>query len=610
MDYLNLPLYVWILVISIVVILIALFVFIMKRRAKEARELDAMFEPAWDNEEGGVDRATIQRRRREMRARRQKEYESRIDRGAWRDKEQEKKEESERFSTVKEEQELRSDAKKGLTIEDQDETLDQEEQKPLHSAPTESKLSTSKEVEQGELKQDPSLGRLGSLPPLGRWQEEKSPIGEGSTSEQVHMERGSLPPRGKRSSEFEGTMSPESPKELQTKDAEQPVVTRSSLQDTGFRRLGGLPPLDTSRFQQKKERDSDLSKEEHGLAGNEKESPYRPIFSGEETMGEFSLKEKDLQSLDGGLPPRGVFRPEQKSTEESGEEKRIHLRRSTFLRDKEAEEVTEKQQEDAPSRGVGLPSRRAFHSSYQGMEEPQETMKQQEREESKPRRVLRRSQALSKEIKEPSISKDNTSPFDGNLSSEGISHSDHQESEAPLGKEQGGEESGPRRRFLRRSLPSMNEESEALTSQEKNFIPTEEKLFSRSASHPQSQGTEAPLGTREQRETNADNQQKRILRRSSAPRSEELITSSKQGQDHSFGNHSFPLQRTAEDELQQRMPSEQLESEEDRETRHSSDLQPDLGEKQEPSYSELGQGLGPRRQRQKSRWKMPWGKKE
>ena len=29
-------------------------------------------------------------------------------------------------------------------------------------------------------------------------------------------------------------------------------------------------------------------------------------------MGEFSLKEKDLQSLDGGLPPRGAFRPEQK----------------------------------------------------------------------------------------------------------------------------------------------------------------------------------------------------------------------------------------------------------------------------------------------------------
>ena len=99
MDYLNLPLYVWILVISIVVILIALFVFIMKRRAKEARELDAMFEPAWDNEEGGVDRATIQRRRREMRARRQKEYESRIDRGVQRDKEQEEKEESESFSS-------------------------------------------------------------------------------------------------------------------------------------------------------------------------------------------------------------------------------------------------------------------------------------------------------------------------------------------------------------------------------------------------------------------------------------------------------------------------------------------------------------------------------
>ena len=64
---------------------------------------------------------------------------------------------------------------------------DQEEQKPLHSAPTENKISTSEEVEQGELKQDPSLDRLGSLP-LWEMEEEKSPIGERSTSEQVKME--------------------------------------------------------------------------------------------------------------------------------------------------------------------------------------------------------------------------------------------------------------------------------------------------------------------------------------------------------------------------------------------------------------------------------------
>lgn len=597
MDYLNLPLYVWILAISIIVILITISVFIMKRRAKEARELDAMFEPAWDEEAEGLDRETIQRRRREMRSRRQKEYESRIDRGIKSEKKQEENEESEHFPADSSEQELHHNVKEGFSSEDQDEKSEQKEPKPLYSSSAERKMLTNEETEQEKLKQDPSLDRLGSLPPLGRWQEEKSSIGKRTTLEQTQMEPGSLPPRGKKSTDLEEAIQPESPKEMHSKDSERHDLTRGAIQGTGFRRLGDLPPLDTSRFQHKKEADSE-PKDEHDLVGNTTESLYRP-FSKEESKDGASLEEKELQSFDEGLPLRGLSRLDPKATEaksgvESKEEKR-YLRRSTFYRDIKAEETREKQ-EEALALKEGLEPRRASHSLLQGTEETQETMKQQEVEENKPKRILRRSQAFkTKETGESSILKESTS-FDSNLASEG----DFQESEGPIEArmEPKGEESGLRRRYLKRS--ARNEEIEKPASDEGD-VSVEEKLPSRSVFHLESYDTRELLGTREQRETIADHQPKRILRRSSTLRQGEMITSSKQEEKiDSFGDHSFPLRRSAKKEFQQ---------EEIQETSHSSERLLDLEEKQEPSYPNIGQGLGPRSQRQKSRWKMPWSKK-